>query len=229
MDIRNQYAYLRPQQQVWWFILISLGIHMGLVLVLIIGGWIKEHQANSYQRGKITALLRKGKPRPEDWLPRKPAEPAPALPTNVRSDQTSKATASNRRRDYSTDMKKAMARLDQEVEGSPEGVEEGDSLIAQKGNEYVTKIYKAIKNQYSVPEIISPRERLFLTAVVVIWIDPRGNIRQLKFEKRSDNPVFNSAVEAAIRKAAPFPSPPPELADRYAAEGIGIEFDAKKL
>ena len=118
---------------------------------------------------------------------------------------------------------------DVEPEGSPDGVDEGTALIAQLGNEYMTKVYTSVKGQYAVPEIISQRERMFLSAVVVITLDARGNIKDLSFEKKSDNQIFDSAIEAAIRRAAPFPPPPSELVDKYGSEGIGLEFDAKRM
>lgn len=244
MSVRDQYAYLRPQPLVWLFILVSMAVHAGLVGLLIIGGLLKDSRDHSRDRARITALLRKGKPRPKDWLPRKLPAPAPAPTKEVRADPSKKADASKKtpvsgseRTDYSKQMSQALASLtkegggksDEEPEGSPDGVDEGTALIAQLGNEYMTKVYTAVKAQYAVPEIISQRERMFLSAVVVITLDSRGNIKDLTFEKRSDNQVFDSAIEAAIRRAAPFPPPPSELVDKYASEGIGLEFDAKRM
>ena len=86
MDIRDQYSYLRPQPRVWFAIIGSAVFHAGLVLLLIVGGLIRQGTADTRDRAKITALLRKGKPRPDDWLPRKLPAPAPAPPKEVRPD-----------------------------------------------------------------------------------------------------------------------------------------------
>jgi TonB family protein len=238
MDIREQYAYLRPQPMVWVSILGSAAAHAGLIILLIIGGLVKD--SGGREHVKITALLKKGTPRPKDWLPRKEAATAPAPPKNVRPAKDAKKVDSNARKassrvDYSRDMASALSGLAKEGgkedsgEGSPDGVDEGTALIAQKGNEYMTKLYSAVKGQYSVPEIITERERQFLNATVVITINARGQIKNLTFEKRSGNQVFDSAIENAIRRAAPFPPPPAELADKYASEGIGIDFDARRM
>ena len=238
MNVREQYAYLKPQPMVWISILGSAAAHAGLIILLIIGGLIKD--SGEREHVKITALLKKGKERPKDWLPRKPPAAAPAPPKNVRSSKDAKKTDSKARKtpsrvDYSGDMNAIMEGLakeggkDEEVEGSPDGVEEGTALIAQKGNEYMTKVYSAVKGQYSVPKVITERERQFLAATVVITINARGQIKNLTFEKRSGNQVYDSAIEAAIRRAAPFPPPPPELVDKYSSEGIGIEFDARRM
>ena len=239
MDIRDQYSYLKPQPMVWISILGSAAAHAGLIVLLIIGGLAKE--SGGREHVKITALLKKGKPRPKDWLPRKPPAAVPAPPATARPPKDAKKVDSKAARktsprvDYGKDMASALNGLakdggkDREVEGSPDGVDEGTALIAEKGNEYMTKVYSAVKGQYSVPEIISERERMFLNAIVVITINARGQIKNLTFEKRSGNQIFDSAIEAAIRRSAPFPPPPPELVDKYASEGIGIDFDARRL
>jgi protein TonB len=238
MDIREQYAYLRPQPMVWISILGSAAAHAGLIILLIIGGLVKD--SGEREHVKITALLKKGKERRKDWLPRKEPAAAPAPPKTARPPKdakktTSKSHKSSSRVDYSKDMGSALKSLavegakEDEGEGSPDGVDEGTALIAEKGNEYMTKVYSAVKGQYSVPEIITERERQFLNATVVITINARGQIKNLTFEKRSGNQVFDSAIENAIRRAAPFPPPPPELVDKYSSEGIGIDFDAQRL
>jgi TonB family protein len=240
MSVDDKYAYLRPQRGVWLAILGSALFHVGLVMMLIIGGLIRESSANTRDTARITALLRKGKPRPKDWLPRKLPAPGKSAPKEVRPSRDKKASHDKKKRapekksqrDYTKDMSSALASLtqkeggkpDEEVEGSPEGVDNGDALIAQKGSEYMTKVYKAVKAQYSVPEVISTRERMFLRATVVITVDAGGRLKDFSFEKHSDNPLFDSAIEAAVRRAAPFPPPPAELADKYAHEGIGLEF-----
>jgi TonB family protein len=201
---------------------------------LIIGGLAGD--SGGREHAKITALLKKGKPRPKEWLPRKEPAAAPAPPKTARppkdaKDRKKAAHPASSRVDYSKDMSSALKDLakDEEREGSENGVDEGTALIAEKGNEYMTKVYSAVKGQYSVPEIITERERMFLNATVVITLNARGQIKDLTFEKRSGNQVFDSAIEAAIRRAAPFPPPPPELAGKYASEGIGIDFDARRL
>ena len=239
MDVRDQYSYLKPQPLVWISILGSAAAHAGLIVLLIIGGLVKE--SGGRENVKITALLKKGKPRDKKLLPRKPPAAAPAPPANARPPQAAKKADPKAARKTSSrvDSGQAMASAindlvkeggkDEEAEGSPDGVDEGTALIAEKGNEYMTKVYSAVKGQYSVPEIITERERMFLNAIVVITINARGQIKNLSFEKRSGNQVFDSAIEAAIRRSAPFPPPPPELVDKYSSEGIGIDFDARRL
>ncbi|RME22778.1 MAG: cell envelope integrity protein TolA [Deltaproteobacteria bacterium] len=237
----ENFSYLKPPRGLYLALAGSAMVHLLLVGVLIMGGILRESRASQYQKARITALLRKGKPRPKHWLPRKPPAPAAApAPKNVRTKKPdTKATRKARPKPRATDsrelerqMQQALASLgkqggsksDEEPEGSPEGVENGDALVAQKGQEYLTRLYKAIKAQYAVPEVIPPAERLLLRAVVVITIDARGNLKDFQFEKPSGNKLFDSAIEAAVRRASPFPPPPAELAEKYSSEGIGLEF-----
>ncbi len=247
MELYEQYSYLKPQPQVWLFILGSAGVHAFLLGILILGGALKDSNANLRDDGKIMAILRKGQPRPKEWLPRKPpkAVSSPAIPKTARPDpaakekpaSSSRPVATTQPKDYTNEMQQALSMLGNEgagkssdpLEGSPDGALDGTALIAQLGNEYMTKIYTAVKNQYKLPEILSQQERMYLQATVVITINAGGGLKKLMFEKRSGNPVFDSAIEGAIQRAAPFPPPPDELRSKYAAEGIGLDFDARSM
>jgi len=246
VDIRAQYAYLKPQPMVWLAILASAGVHAGLILAVLAGGIFGGDTGPSKDHVMITRLLKKGEERPKNQLPhrddRKPPpapRPAPAPAVAPRPDAPpapKPAERPPRREDYSKDQNNALAALADEVkktqysqDGSPDGVDEGDSLIAEKGNAYLTKMYQAVKRNYSVPELIPEKERLFLKAVVIVRLEASGAIRDLSFESRSGNELYDSAVEAAIRKAAPFEPPPKELAERYAKDGIGIPFQSSKM
>jgi TonB family protein len=238
---RSNYFSYRPATRGFWLALAgSAGVHLLLVLALVFGGWLKGLAADEKTPARITALLRKGEPRPKNWLPRKPpAAAAPEQPKEVRPSKEAKPAEKKPEpgsrptsRDLQKQMAQALAALAREEgskkkeppEGSPDGVEEGDSLVAQAGNEYLTKVYKAVKAQYAVPKVIPPEERLLLRATVVITIDRGGNLKDFHFEKRSGNSLFDSAIEAAVRRASPFPPPPAELADRFASDGLGLEF-----
>lgn len=248
MDVRNQYAYLKPQPLVWLAILGSAALHGLLVLALVIGGIVKENAKPLKQRAIITRILKKGKKRPKNQLPHKDVKVKPAArpPAPIPSPKAAKTPTAKpskpapakapRRKDYTRSMSSALAALaddskksDYENDGDPDGAEDGDSLIASKGRVYETKVYKAIKAQYSVPELIKPSERMFLNATVVITLNASGHIKDFSFEKRSGKDVFDSAIENAVRRAAPFPAPPSELADRYSSVGIGINFRASKM
>lgn len=234
------FRYLKPRTNPWFAILVSAGVHVGLAAALVIGSLAGAKSDPLRDTAIITRLLRKGEEKPKNWLPDKKLASQPpadnAVPLSSTTDKGKPSDKSTAKVDYSKQMKNALASLQKDGQpskekpaGSKDGVEEGDSDVAEKGNAYYTEVYKKVKSAYSVPELISERERLFLTATVVITLERNGTVRALTFEKSSGNRLFDSAIEGAIRKAAPFPVPPKELADKYAKEGIGIIFRAAKM
>lgn len=245
-DIRDQYAYLKPQPFVWLAVLGSALVHLGLVGLLVVGGILKEHHVPEKRQAILTKLVRKGKKKADDILPvkdrPKPPPPAPkpaavnpkpdAAKPDAKPRPKSKPAAKPSKVDYSSDMASAFDKIkptDYEDQGDPDGVEDGEALVKQKGDEYLTKVYKAVKKQYEVPELIPAKERMFLRADVILYIDRAGGIKELKLSKPSGNQLYDNAVVGAIRRAAPFPAPPTELADVYADDGIQIPFRASKM
>ncbi len=248
MDIREQYAYLKPQPFVWLAVLGSALLHLGLVALVVVGGIIEETSDPVEKEAIITRLVKKGKKKPEHQLPHRDKAPPPPAPEpravapkpeaepEPKPKPKPKPKPEPRRRDYTGAMNSAFNKLakergetDYEQQGDPEGVADGEALIKQKGDAYLTKVYQAVKANYEVPELIPAKQRLFLRADVLIRIGRGGQLEALEFKNRSDNPLYDSAVEGAIRRAAPFPPPPEELADSYSKDGIEIPFRAARL
>jgi TonB family protein len=240
-----RFDYLHPHPKVGLAITISAAIHAGLILLLVFGGMVKGTTENLKDKAIITRLLKKGEEKPKEYLPDKPIkqepspQPAPAPqvepPAAKKSVPTEPSPPS--KVDYSKQMNNALSALEhregrnskEKPQGSPNGVAEGDSLVAEAGNIYYTEIHKSVTAHYTLPELIDERERMHLTATVVITLDRNGKLKQLVFEQKSGNSLFDSAIEGAIRQAAPFPPPPRELADKYATNGIGLIFKAAKM
>lgn len=243
MDIKEQYAYLKPQPFVWLAVLGSGLVHLLLIGTVVLGGIMDETRVPLSQKAIVTRLVKKGKKLPENWLPHKPTKPAPAkkppksaVPSKVNKTKPAPKAKTVKKIDYTKQMDNILSSLEKEdkktryeQEGSEDGVDEGDALVKQKGDEYLTKVYRAVKSKYSVPELIPARERLLLQADVVIYLDRSGNVKNLKLIKASGNTLYDNAVVGAIKKAAPFPPPPDELADVYSKEGIEIPFRASKM
>ena len=94
---------------------------------------------------------------------------------------------------------------------------------AEEGDLYFAKVQAEILSHYTIPSIISERERMALKAVVVAWIAPDGKLVRYQFDRRSGNAQFDSALERAI-KASRIPAPPPERARAIRDEGVALEF-----
>ncbi len=108
--------------------------------------------------------------------------------------------------------------------GDPNGSVDGDADEAREGDLYLTALQRKVKERWDVPSIISDADRLHLNATVILYLTPTGQVRDVRFEKPSGNPLFDSSLEKAIRAAAPFGIPPAVFMARFSQTGIGLNF-----
>jgi len=234
------------RDRVWPAVLASAVIHAGLFT------WALMHrpgpELDVAQKPIVAKLVRLGEKKPENLLPRKEAEPPPPPPAAkaappapdakpvpksvaVLAPPKSKAAAA-----ASTDGKaggdplaRVMSRMEKEKAaeaprwGDPTGDKEGDASEAAEGDRYLALAVRALQANYRVPATTSDRERLHLKATVNLFIEPNGAVRDFKFEKRSGNDAFDSALERAIR-ATRLPLPPDAMKDTYRRVGLGVNF-----
>lgn len=187
----------------------------------------------------IAHMVALGKPRDPHLLPRKDTAPpaaaaapvsrpslksAPAAPAVVKHEPT--------RREL---MERALARAagkaapeareepDPERAGSPQGSPEGTAQTAEEGDAYFTAVHDAILENYVVPSVISERERLYLSATVLAYIGPSGQILKHEFQKKSGNHFFDEALDLAIQRSK-LPPPPADLAASLRDSGVVLNF-----
>jgi TonB family protein len=237
--VREHCEHLRAEHDAWYFIFFSSAVHIGLIALVFHFGTCGHKTPDRYN---LTRTLRLGVIKPADHLPDKlpavvrPPSPATAHNRENTKNASDKTRAREKQVDYAKEMKEAISSLmqeggrtntDEKPDGFPEGSRVGDATVRLAGDEYITGIEKAIQANYSVPDLIPVRERLFLQAVAVIRINSDGSLINVEFQTRSGNQLFDDAVEATIRRSAPFPPPPAEKADSYSESGIPLVFDAK--
>ena len=195
------------------------------------------------QKPIIARLVRLGEKRPEEWLPRKDepppppappaAAPAPPAPTAAKSAAPApkappaqpkpSAAGTPGGASLSSILSKVQKQVDETRYGAPDGDPGGDSESGSAGDRYLALVHNALVSAYVVPSTIPERERLHLKATVVLFIEPNGNVVGFRFETRSGNPVFDAALERAIR-AARLPPPPPEMREQLRRSGFGVNF-----
>ncbi len=187
----------------------------------------------------IAHLVALGKPRDQRLLPRKESPPpvAASAPTGMTLPSNKPSTApSLKKREPSRQelMQRALARAmghaeprdeppDPERAGSEKGSPEGTAASAEEGDAYFTAVHDAILENYVVPSVISERERLYLSATVLAWIGPQGQILKHEFQKKSGNTFFDQALELAIQRTR-LPPPPPDLANSLRDSGVVLNF-----
>ena len=188
----------------------------------------------------IARMVALGKPRDLHLLPRKEsAAPAAAAsaPVSVPSKNPSAPSAAPRKREPTRQelMQRALARAmgrvsnepkeepDPERAGSATGSPVGTAQSAEEGDAYFTAVHDAILENYVVPSVISERERLYLSASVLAWIGPNGQILKHEFQKKSGNIFFDQALEIAIQRTK-LPPPPADLAKSLRDTGVVLNF-----
>jgi len=184
----------------------------------------------------IAHMVALGKPRDPHLLPRKDlAPPAAAASPMTVPVPSSKPSPAPRKREPTRQelMQRALARAtgraepreepDPERAGSAKGAPEGTAATAEEGDAYFTAVHDAILENYVVPSVISERERLYLSASVLAWIGPGGQILKHEFQKKSGNAFFDQALELAIQRTK-LPPPPAEIAKSLRDTGVVLNF-----
>lgn len=228
----------------------AVGLHVAVVFFAFIVPRYFEKPVQ--HRAVIMArLMPLGKPRAPNLLPRAPsappaaaAAPAPAAPslTKVAPKLQSKPAAtpkpshaaSNGKRAPTNQelMERALAKAadqavveepDPERAGAANGSATGTATSAEVGDKYFTEVHDAIAANYTVPSVISERERLYLSATVIAYIGPTGALLRHTLQKKSGNHFFDEALELAIKNSK-LPAPPPELVKSLRDEGVALNF-----
>jgi len=214
------------------FVIASIVFHVGIVAVVLVLQWVMEQPRVDLDQKPITAsLVRKGKKRDEQLLPRKEEAPPPPetakvpIPTpGVKPEPKAKQTS-----DKPADKKKSLfdafnkTAKPEELEGEEDGDERGDSA-KQEGERYFGVISSAVRRNYDVSNTIPESERIRLTADVLLRIDTDGRVIDVSLTRSSGNDVFDGAVLGAVKKAAPFTPPPPHLKDTLKNKGVPLRF-----
>jgi outer membrane biosynthesis protein TonB len=185
----------------------------------------------------IAHMIALGKPRDLHLLPRKqPAPAAAAAPAPGKKPSTTAKPAPAQKPPPTRQelMERALARAagravaeekpepDPERAGQKTGSAEGTAESSEEGEAYFTAVHDAIQENYVVPSVISERERLYLSASVVVSIGPAGQLLKQEFQTRSGNTFFDQALQLAIQRTK-LPAPPADLA-RVVRDGVVLNF-----
>jgi colicin import membrane protein len=240
---------LGRRERIWPAVAISVVVHGALIGWAVLR--TRAPEIDLEQKPIVAKLVRLGEKRPEHYLPQKDAAPppAPAAPKAAPAVATAPAppTApvpgakpapkqaapaptppSAPARGSGTSLASVLSRVQQDADrqrwGDPNGDPEGDSDEGSEGDRYAALVQRSLQANYRVPATISDRERLYLKAMVVLFIEPDGRLSRWHIEKPSGNPAFDDALERTLRQTNRVPPPPREVAERYRSAGIGVLF-----
>lgn len=224
-----------------WVLIASFGLHFGIFGAVVYAQ--KMRPKNKVTDAIPVELVRLGKPRDPNLLPRKvrhaappPVDDAVKLDTGKKPPPPSKRTPAPKkappkmsdaaRRMLSTAnddaLDDALAKIE-EPEGSPDGVAEGtttDPARAARG--YAALAGASLKRAYRLPDLLKAQQQ-FLSADILIHVAADGRIQNYEIVKRHNNDLFMSALESLL-KSHQLPAPPKELVDKFRNEGILLKF-----
>ena len=179
----------------------------------------------------IAHLVALGKPRDPRLMPRKESEPPPGG-AQSRPGVPSSGKTAPREPTRQELMERALAgaerrskgeKPDPERAGQETGSPSGSAASAEEGEKYFGEVEDRIHANYVVPSVISERERLYLSATVVIYIGRDGTIVKHVMTKPSGNSFIDQALVLTLQRTR-LPPPPPELASLVRDEGLEINF-----
>jgi TonB family protein len=157
-------------------------------------------------------------PRPGPALEKDPPAPRPTAKEKVSSDESRKKLLG------AFDKLGRTPRAEpEEAEGALDGDVDGDAA-RQEGDRYLGLVTARVKRHYDVSETISPDQRISLRAEVFIRISRAGDVMDAKLVRASGNGLFDAAVLAAVKRAAPLPPPPAPLVNEFQRQGVTMVF-----
>jgi len=165
----------------------------------------------------------------------KPKSPEPEVSATKRIEEAvsklkREMVEEDKRREAKTEeyIAKAISRLEQKMGapdagGGPGGVPGGIPFRM-----YLLRVETLIKGNWSYPVALSdPESQKDLEAVVMLKVNHDGTIMDMKFQRRSSNPVFDQSVEKAIDRSDPLPEFPEGY--RKTSEEFEVNFNLKDL
>jgi TonB family protein len=162
-------------------------------------------------------------PPPEPPKPVAAPVPSPAPAARPEAGKAPADDAQRRSRLFDAFQRTSQRARKEPLEGAADGDPEGTSATAE-GEQYFGIINRDVHRYYDVSQTIPEQERLRLKTDIFLKISPTGAVVEVKVAGPSGNELFDNAVLAAVKKAAPFPAPPAHLRDALRTTGVVLRF-----
>jgi colicin import membrane protein len=191
------------------------------------------------QTHRVEAKAEKPEAKPEKTETKPQAEKTPVKTTEEKLTATESLPPEERERQIAAALERVKSRVQsqesvardnpefsEEAKGSRpitkgEAVGEGGGG-AVRGLEfilYTQRLQRRVQESWIVTE-----KKPGLTASVSFKIQPDGEVQDVELMKSSGDGAFDQSVLRAVRKAAPFPPPPPSYAQEFATQKIVMNF-----
>lgn len=217
-------------------IVISLGVHVTAIIVGIVS--IRSaHSRKPAQNVIVTELVRLGKERPKDLLPRKDepppeptkTDPAPQTkPTDAPPPQVKPKDATPSAKDRLSQLSKVQSALDRlksqdEPEGREDGSQYGTAAKALAGNKLASEVYACMKAHWDLLGM-SPAQAAGKSTKLAVNVQKDGRLTDFEITKSSGDQRFDSAVKGAAQKCGRVSPPPDQIAEQARKDGFELTF-----
>lgn len=119
-----------------------------------------------------------------------------------------------------------------DVEGSPEGLEEGTERQGSEGDLYRGRLYSFFRRGWTIPTTLSRDESRRLTTTMNVSIGADLQLRDFEIRSSSQNPLFDDSVVQQLTRlqasSTPIPPPPDEVAEQYVGRTIAVRFTGRE-
>ena len=119
-----------------------------------------------------------------------------------------------------------------ELEGSPDGIEEGTETTATPGDVYRGRLYAFFRRGWTIPTTLSRDEASSMTAIVNVEIGEQLEIAGFSIRQGSGNALFDQSVTDQITRLQQsgerIPPPPEEVASQYIGQTIAVRFHGRQ-
>ena len=226
-------SLLGGDPRIGWFgpgLALAIALHVAVVAAAFFLPRLLD-RPQPLRKPVIAHLVALGKPRDPRLMPRKESEARPVATSVASKPGAPAATGPARELSRQEMMERALAgaaratkneKPDPERAGQETGSPTGSAASAEEGEKYFGEVEDRIHQNYVVPSVISERERMYLSATVVIYIGKDGTILKHVMTRPSGNSFIDQALVLALQRTR-LPAPPPELA-ALVREGVEINF-----
>jgi hypothetical protein len=119
---------------------------------------------------------------------------------------------------------------DRELEGDPDGIEDGTETEAQAGDIYRGKLVEFFRRGWTIPTTLGDTSKLTVTTVFLIT--PALKVGPSEIVKPSGEAMFDQSVEDRFEQlrtlGTTLPEPPPEIADQFVGQEITVRFRGER-
>lgn len=229
------------------FVIYSLIVHVFVLYFIVSDMWFQRRNKIEFESVQAR-LVQLGEERDKNLMPRiTQKQPAPAQKEDVKGNTLKKPEEKKKAPEKDKEQKKVESkrpptlaellatadikkdeRADAPVEGTKDGVENGDvsdPALAIKANMYTRKISALIRKNWNIPSIITKDQLTELQTTAYFRITYSGDVYNIQVVTSSGNNIFDSSVIEAIKRTESLPLPEDrELKKLVLQEGFECPF-----